>query len=122
VQTHQINDLIALTEESEIDEKIEAKAREVGGLKEIDNLRTRPTLQDLEFPAIPSRLNQILGKTPEDVSRDAEAKVKQHRAAHGMEGKEDWLSTGLAFAKDDDCPFCGQSTQGVDLIAAYRAY
>jgi wobble nucleotide-excising tRNase len=39
-----------------------------------------------------------------------------------LDGKEDWLSTGLAFAKDDDCPFCGQSTQGVDLIAAYRAY
>jgi wobble nucleotide-excising tRNase len=122
VQTHQIDDLIALTEDSEVDEKIEAKAREVEGLKEIANLRTRPTLQNLDFPAIPSRLKQILGKTLEDVSRDAEAKVKQHLAAHGMEGKEDWLSTGLAFAKNDDCPFCGQSTEGVHLIAAYRAY
>jgi hypothetical protein len=62
VQTQQIDELIALTEDGEIDDKIEAKAREVEGLREIENLRTQPMLQALEFPAIPSRLKQILGK------------------------------------------------------------
>jgi len=122
VPTHQIDDLIALAEDPEIDDKIVAKAREVEGLKEIETLRTRATLQALEFPAIPTRLEQILGKTLENVSKDAEGQVKRHLAAHGMDGREEWLSTGIAFAKDDDCPFCGQNTEGVGLIAAYRAY
>jgi hypothetical protein len=43
--------LIALAEDPEIDEKIEAKTREVEGLKEIENLRTRLTLQSVEAVA-----------------------------------------------------------------------
>jgi wobble nucleotide-excising tRNase len=122
VAAHHIEDLIALSVDSEIDDRIEAKAREVEGLKEIDTLRTRASLQALEFPAIPTRLEQILGKTLENVSKDAEDHVKRHLAAHGMDGKEEWLSTGIAFAKDDSCPFCGQYTDGLELIAAYGAY
>ena len=122
VQTHQIDDLTTLTEDPAIDEKIEAKAREVEGLKEIDNLRTRSVLQAVEFPKLPTRLEKILDKTLEDVSRNAEASVRKHLAAHDMEGHENWLSTGMSYAKKDECPFCGQSTKGVDLIAAYTAY
>lgn len=122
VATHQIDDLIALGVDPGIDEKIETKAREVEGLKEIETLRTRASLQALECPTIPMRLEHILGKTLENVSKDAEDQVKRHLTAHGMDGKEEWLSTGIALAKDDDCPFCGQNTDGLDLIAAYRAY
>jgi wobble nucleotide-excising tRNase len=122
VAAQQIEEFIALFADSEIDDRIGAKAREVEGLKEIDTLRTRASLHALEFPAIPTRLEQILGKTLENVSKDAEDQVKRHLVAHGMDGKEEWLSTGIAFAKDDDCPFCGQYTDGLELIAAYRAY
>jgi wobble nucleotide-excising tRNase len=75
----------------------------------------------LDAIPIPTRLEEILGKTLEDVSRDAEAKIKKHLAAHGMTEQENWLSTGLKHAKDD-CPFCGQSLKGLDLIAAYRSF
>jgi|tagenome__1003787_1003787.scaffolds.fasta_scaffold20986402_6 wobble nucleotide-excising tRNase len=94
---------------------------EVEGLKEIDTLRTRATFQALDALPIPVRLEEILGKTLEGVSRDAEAKIKEHLATHGMTEQEDWLSTGVKHAKDD-CPFCGQSLKGLDLIAAYRSF
>jgi wobble nucleotide-excising tRNase len=48
--------------------------------------------------------------------------VRKHLAAHDKEGHEDWLATGMTYAKKDECPFCGQSTEGADLIAAYTAY
>jgi wobble nucleotide-excising tRNase len=119
VPAAQLDQFIELPLEDKIDEKIAAKSREVEGLKEIDNLRTHALLQALDVPPVPGRLEEILGKTLEGVSRDAEAKVKKHLAEHGLQ--EDWLATGLKHA-DDDCPFCGQNLMGSDLIAAYRAF
>ncbi len=34
---------------------------------------------------------------------------------------ESWLAEGMPYTTDDTCPFCGQSLQGLPLIAAYRA-
>jgi wobble nucleotide-excising tRNase len=119
VTTSQLDQFIGLEKDDKIDEKITAKAREVEGLKEIDNLRNRALLQALDVPPVPSRLEEILGTTLEGVSRDAEAKVKKHLAEHGLQ--EDWLTTGLKQAKDD-CPFCGQKLKGLDLIASYRTF
>ena len=119
VPTAQLDQFIALEKGDKIDDKIVAKAREVEGLKEIDNLRDRALLQALDVPPVPGRLEEILGKTLEGVSRDAETKVKKHLAEHGLD--EDWLSTGLKHVQDD-CPFCGQKLKGLDLIAAYRTF
>jgi wobble nucleotide-excising tRNase len=119
VTTGQLDQFIGLEKGDKIDEKITAKAREIEGLKEIDNLRNRALLQALDVPPVPGRLEEILGKTLEGVSRDAEAKVKKHLPEHGLQ--EDWLATGLKHAKDD-CPFCGQKLEGLDLIAAYRTF
>jgi wobble nucleotide-excising tRNase len=118
VPAAQLDQFIALKQDDKIDEKISAKAREVEGLKEIDNLRNRPLLQALDVPPVPGRLEEILGKTLEGVSRDAEEKVKKHLAEHELQ--EDWVATGLKRA--DDCPFCGQKLKGLDLIAAYRTF
>ena len=48
--------------------------------------------------------------------------MRVHLKAHGMQGNEQWLSTGLMHQADDECPFCGQSTKGLSLIEAYNAY
>lgn len=119
VPTAQLDQFIALEKGDKIDDKIVAKAREVDGLKEIDNLRNRALLQALDVPPVPGRLEEIRGKTLERVSRDAETTVKKHLAKHGLD--EDWLSTGLKHVQDD-CPFCGQKLKGLDLTAAYRTF
>lgn len=119
VPAAQLDQFIGLKQDDKIDDKITAKFREVEGLKEIDNLRNRALLQPLDVLPVPGRLEQVLGKSLEGVSREAEARVKKHLAEHEL--LEDWLATGLKHA-DDDCPFCGQKLNGLALIAAYRAF
>lgn len=69
------------------------------------------------------QLEPTLGRTLEDVSRDAERTVRDHLAAHGMGGAgEDWISQGLSHSAGKTCPFCGQPTEGLDLIAAFRSF
>jgi wobble nucleotide-excising tRNase len=119
VPAAQLDQFIALKQDDKIDEKISAKAREVEGLKEIDNLRNRRLLQTLDVPPVPGRLEEILGKTLARVSRDVEEKVKKHIVEHELQ--ENWVAIGLKHS-NDDCPFCGQKLKGLDLIAAYRTF
>jgi wobble nucleotide-excising tRNase len=114
---------VALQPDPEIDAKIESQAKEVEGLKEIDRLKERAGLTVLDLPPLPSNLEWMLGRTLEDVSRDAERIVRQHVAAHRMNTRgDDWISEGLSHAADGTCPFCGQSVQSLDLLAAYRTF
>lgn len=122
VPVQQVDQFVELAVDPEIDAKIEAKAREVDGLREIDRLRARDGLAVIDLPPLPTQLESILARTLEDVSRDAERLVKEHLAAHGMEGNQQWLSSGLMHLINETCPFCGQSTRGLDLIAAYRTF
>jgi wobble nucleotide-excising tRNase len=117
----QLDTFLRLDADPEIDSKIEATRREVEGLRDIDKLRSQAVPEEIEVPTAPKHLPDILGRTLEDVSRDAEARVRVHLKAHGMEGNEQWLSTGLMHLTDE-CPFCGQSTKGLDLIEAYQTY
>jgi wobble nucleotide-excising tRNase len=117
----QLDTFLGLDSDPDIDSKIEAKRRELEGLRHIDRLRTQAVPEEIEVPVLPTRLPDILGKTLEDVSRDAESQVRAHLKAHGMEGNEAWLSTGLMHLTDE-CPFCGQSAKGLDLIEAYQSY
>jgi wobble nucleotide-excising tRNase len=91
-------------------------------LKEADKLRSRAELDVIEFPPLPANLAKMLESTLEDVSRGAEEAVKKHLASHHAEGNESWLSDGIEFMEGDTCPFCGQSTKGVDLIDSYRMF
>ncbi len=49
--------------------------------------------------------------------------LSAHLAKHNMdESGETWLSDGLKYLKDDACSFCGQSTEGIALIDAYKTH
>jgi wobble nucleotide-excising tRNase len=113
---------IKLEPDPEIDRKIDESRKEVEGVRLIDNLRSLKGPEKLELPRLPTKLGQVLSRTLNDVSREAESKVRAHLQAHGMEGNEQWLSTGLVHQTNDECPFCGQSTSGLSLIEAYHAY
>jgi wobble nucleotide-excising tRNase len=114
---------VALDPDPDIDTKMEAKGIEVQGLKETDQLKVKPGLTDLEMPPLPSHLENMLSRTLEDVSRDAEHIVRTHIATHGMSAHgEEWIATGLSHATDEVCPFCGQSILSLDLLTAYRAF
>lgn len=64
----------------------------------------------------------VLGTTIESVEDDAEAIVRTHVAKLNKPGAEAWLSQGHAFEQGDECPYCAQSTSGLDLIRAFRTH
>lgn len=65
---------------------------------------------------------EVLRTTIESVEDDAEAIVRAHVTKLSKPGAEAWLSQGQAFEQGDECPYCAQSTSGVDLIRAFRTH
>jgi wobble nucleotide-excising tRNase len=72
----------------------------------------------LEFGSI----FDVLRITIENVEDGAEAAVRAHLLKLGKPDAEAWLSQGQAFEKEEECPYCAQSTSGLDLIRAYRTH
>jgi len=67
-------------------------------------------------------VNEILHKTLDSLSSEAERRVKEHASSFNMPNAA-WLVQGNVFLGDKTtCPFCGQSISEVDLIHAYKAY
>jgi wobble nucleotide-excising tRNase len=64
----------------------------------------------------------VLRTTIESVEDDAEAKVRAHVSKLGKPGAEAWLSQGHTFEQSEECPYCAQSTSGLDLIRAFRTH
>ena len=64
----------------------------------------------------------VLGKTLADVEQGAERRCKRISRSTAHPGIEAWVRGGQAYAKGNDCPFCGQAIGGLSLIKAYQSY
>ena len=80
----------------------------------------KPIILDL------SGLFEALGEALSDLHGEARLRVAEHISHLGAEssqsGVEAWLSAGVDHAPEDECPFCGQSTKGVDLVDMYAEF
>jgi len=86
-------------------------------------IQAKRLLVKVQLPSLPSDFTTVLTKQLTDIVVDAEEKMRFQIAKHEMGHQgETWLSHGLGYVKDDQCPFCGQGVQANDLIAAYRSY
>ncbi|MCA6116566.1 AAA family ATPase [Bradyrhizobium sp. WSM 1738] len=119
VRQDQLEDFVALKPAPDIDRKIELKRGEVEGLREIESLRSRPGGEMIEMPPLPTHLSRILNQTLESVSREADRRVREHLAAHGMGGDQEWIARGIPHMRKD-CPFCGQSIEGLLSVLVGR--
>jgi len=104
--------------------------------QQIDALQKRidaaKNAQQLNARQVPSPLNllkfdvqsvfDVLGTKLQNVEQNAEDVVKAHLAKHAASGLEDWVSRGQTYLTGNECPFCGQSIAGVELIKAYRSH
>lgn len=118
-----VEEFIALPEDPAIDEKIAVKDQELQGAQRSVQLQQRTGLSPVTVPVFPPAFAQLLAKTFANVSADAERHVTEHIERHAMQrGGEAWLTEGLGYVTHDECPFCGQSLTGVELIAAYKSY
>lgn len=111
----------------DIDNKIQQKSAEISSRQQVldkaAEIQSKGLLARISLPVFPSDFLTILAKQLTDITADAEARVRQQIANHQMgdEG-ETWLSEGLGYIANEQCPFCGQDTKANNLIAAYRSH
>lgn len=118
-----IEAFVALPEDADIDNKIGLAQRELEAARQAGAIRERPVLAKVAAPDFPAGFVELLGKSLEDVSADAEQRVAAQIANHEMhERGETWLAEGVGHVRNDTCPFCAQGIAGNELIAAYRAF
>ena len=115
-------EFLKLASDPDIDAKIAEQARNIEALRQAEQLRSRAALTEFVLPTLPENLVATLARTVEDVAENAELQVAAHLAAHQMTGHgEAWLAEGTPFIAGRECPYCGQSLEGLPLIAAYRS-
>lgn len=116
-----LENFLALEAVPDIDAKIDAQRAHLDAIEQADTLRKKPGLTEFRLPNYPEGLNELLATTLDHIADDAEALIDRHLVAHRMsDGGGNWISTGLGFA-EDNCPFCGQSIDGLPLIAAFKS-
>lgn len=119
----QTKDFIALSPDDDIQTKIAEQRRHLVNAQNKEDIRNRPkpVLLD-ELTLDTERIVRLLQKQLEDVEQDAEKHVREHLVAQKHGKLEAWLAKGQTFLPADNCPFCGQPLEGVQLIQAYQGY
>ena len=116
-----IEDFITLHKDEGIDANISSKLSEIQSHKDAEAIHTTSLLDTINIPTLPNNFEHILVKTFDDVSRDAETRVKEHVVKYQLGGDE-WISNGFKHIQDDTCPFCEQNIRSSLIIKAYRDY
>lgn len=118
-----VDEFLELSKPEGLENKIEEARAVVEGLQKASEIQEKDDLDRPTLPKIPlDEIKALLTTTLDDISESAESKVSEH-ISHCMDERgEEWVETGLSYLQDDECPFCGQDLQGVDLIEAYRDY
>lgn len=117
-----LKDFLELTPIAHLTEKLRDCTSRLNAVRKQREVVARPQLQSLAVPALPGTVQAILKRSVEQISAEAESRVRAHiqKLDHRGEG---WVRQGLGYVRDrDTCPFCGQDTQSVDLIKLYGEF
>lgn len=124
--TTPLNTFIGLAKDDEADVKIADLERRIANSRESAALNSRPSLRAATLPAVGwAPFEAILKATFQQMQEGATAKIEEHFRKHYWRGIDRWVDEGRrnsAHKKLEECPFCGQSTTGLDLIKAYETY
>ena len=117
-----LDTFIGLPALDDVDAQIEMQEDKLRLVSQAATIKERALLKGLAITSLPENLSAIFATTIENIAEDAEQTVATHIAAHQMGEKgTSWLQEGLEYAQTPDCPFCGQSLEGLPLVGAYRA-
>jgi wobble nucleotide-excising tRNase len=123
----EIDEYLKYQKIEDIDIKIQQKlveiANETQASKNILEIKSKDSLTKIALPTLPSNFFDVLQKKLEDISIEAENKVKQQIISHEMGNHgENWLSQGLRYVKNETCPFCENDISANDLITSYNSH
>lgn len=118
-----LTDFEKLAEVGDADKQLEEIEKRIVAARGSELLLKRIVPSIVPVPSFDFRtILDVLQTTIESLEDDAEATVKAHISKLDKPGSEDWLSQGQAFDQGEECPFCAQSTSGINLIRAYRTH
>lgn len=105
-------------------DRIQVLKTEIQRVSEIDSIKQKSPPAELTIPQLPiADTEMIFSRTLENVSPDAEKKVRDHLAANLSQSGEEWLSNGYhLYRKSDGCPFCAQSLAMSPIFEAYKTF
>ena len=111
---------LELVSDPDIDSKIMHQTQTVAAFRQAQEIRAHSLFGELKLPVLPDQLEALLASTIETIAEDATKRVAEHLAQHQM-ADETWVATGVEHIADSRCPFCGQTVDGLALVAAYRS-
>jgi wobble nucleotide-excising tRNase len=118
-----VDQYLALPQIADVDEQIAAIDRQATEVRAADSIRQRAVFRELAEPTIDlDAVAEVLQTSFSTAALAAEQRVKAHLARHGRKDMQRWVAEGLELSQDEACPFCGQSTKELALLAAYREY
>ena len=118
-----LKSFLELRAEPGVTERIRDCTSRLSAVRKQTEILARPQLEWFRPTLVPVSLISVLGKSVQEVSAEAERRVRAHlqKLDHRAEG---WLRQGLAYVSDELCPFCGQNMEraSVDIVGAYREF
>lgn len=104
----------------DIDQKIEKNANDIYTAKRAEQIGERGPLSKLELPSLPvPEVRELLGRGISGVTSEAASRVRSHLDCL-WDGGEPWVHEGWRHSKKtDNCPYCGQSLSGVQLVTDF---
>lgn len=117
-----LEDFLALVPEADLPIKIQDCTTRLSAVRKQREILSRPQLEPLAAPLLPSSITEVLRKTVEQMSAEVEEKVRKHLQRLDHRG-EAWIRQGQGYLKKDrTCPFCGQNTSDAVLPKLYSEF
>ena len=123
IGTMNLYDFLSLKPVDDIDKKIADNEKEIAILNKGKEIVAKSLLSAIDLPNLHFQdIERMLYKQLENISSEADVKVKQHISQFMDNKGEIWISQGMPYIKGERCPFCGQDISKADLVTAYRSY
>lgn len=114
---------VALQTDPNIQAQLDTARLEVTATERNEQVRARQDASRVGLPElIIADMFAALRSVLPGMNELALAQVREHFAKHPGRGIERWVAEGLDYTPQPECPFCGQSTEHVDLLRAFAAY
>lgn len=121
-----LTSFLSLPKDDEAEAKVESLLRRINDSKEATAISARASLKSVSLPEISwEPFERVLEASMQKLQEGANQLVEAHLEKHQWKDVERWVSQGLRGQEIiglEECSFCGQSTKGLALVAAYQAH
>lgn len=118
-----VDEFVSLPKIEALDELLSERKNELETVKREEKVARKNQFSKVSLPEIPlGPVRKVLENCIEDVSKNVEEKVRSHIDEKLGSNGEGWISQGLGYMEDEECPFCGGDLSGNGLVRLYREY